>query len=72
MVLDVLRDPNDPNFDPQALLARPDQKKADGDEPEVKAPPVEKASDLLTRGMDSQLETALLLIKTRLLGEARG
>lgn len=72
MVLDVLRDPNDPDFDPHALIVRDDEKKAADDEPQDKAPPVTKASDLLTRGMDSQLETALLLLKTRLLGEARG
>jgi carboxyl-terminal processing protease len=73
MVLDILRDPNDPNFDPQAVISKPSDKKADPEEEaEDKAPPVERASDLLTRGMDSQLETALLLIKTRLLGEARG
>jgi carboxyl-terminal processing protease len=80
MLLDILRDPKDEKFDPQALLNKKkakkdkdkDKDKEDQEPEEPKAPPVKSADEILTRGMDPQLETALLLIKTRLIGEPRG
>lgn len=71
MLLDVLRDPNDPDFDPKTLISQP--KNNDQDEkPIEELPPIEKGEDILIHGLDPQLETALLLLKTRLLGDARG
>jgi len=68
-VLDVLRDPEDPNFDPNAILNNGDEDEQEGERQE---PAVEEPRDLITEGVDPQLETALLLLKTRVLGQQVG
>lgn len=72
LVLDVLREDGEA-FDPNAIINQQDQEDGDAeaDDEADEQPPVEKADDILTRGLDPQLETALLLLKTRLLGEPR-
>lgn len=60
MLLDVLRD-EDGEFDPQTIMRR-----REGDDADAR-PPVTSAQEILDRGMDPQIETALILLKTRLL-----
>jgi carboxyl-terminal processing protease len=69
MFLDIV---HDDKFDPNALISKPKPRKDDDDQPIEKAPPVKTAEEILSRGMDTQLETALILLKTRILGEGRG
>ena len=76
LVLDVLRADGD-HFDPNAILRNRNNdeegddvdKKAEGDAD--KLPPVKSPDEILSRGLDPQLDTALLLLKTRLLGDPR-
>ncbi len=68
--LDILRDKGQ-ELDPNAVISKPKPRK-DDDEPVEKPALVKNPEDLLTRGLDPQLETALLLLKTRLLGEPHG
>ena len=76
-VLDVLREEGE-EFNPESILRgfgadedEEDGEEGDGEQAEEKdLPPVDSPEDILTRGMDPQLQTALLLLKTRLLGDA--
>ena len=70
MVLDVLRDSNEQEVDLTSVLHE-DKKKdgEDGDVEEIRddAPPeITSAGELISDGIDPQLEAALLLLKTRL------
>ncbi|MBI1368620.1 MAG: PDZ domain-containing protein [Planctomycetes bacterium] len=73
LVLDVLHDGDDKNFDPNAIINKPKPKEGEAveEKPQDKLPPIKTADEILTRGLDPQLETAVLLLKTRLLGEPR-
>ena len=73
-VLDVLRGPGDDGFDPKRILHEvPKDKTKQGDKKDPNKPeprkfiPPKNAAELLTRGLDPQLNTAVLLVKTRLL-----
>ena len=64
MVIDVLRDPTD-QVDPESLIGHEDET-----ESSVKIEDLPKsAPEILERGYDPQLETAVLLLKARLVGD---
>ncbi|MAE60064.1 MAG: hypothetical protein CMJ49_01780 [Planctomycetaceae bacterium] len=67
MDLDILRDPNAP---PE--IATPDPDEVAADETEDDHPIVERADDILDKGLDPQLEAAVLLLKAALVGEPHG
>lgn len=70
MLLDIVQDKNQ-HFDPKALITQPKHK--DGDDAEAsKIPNVTDPDQLLTKGLDPQLDTALLLLKTRTLAANGG
>ncbi|MBI1372667.1 MAG: PDZ domain-containing protein [Phycisphaera sp.] len=72
--LDILREKGE-KIDPKQFLndaaaEKKDDKNADpADAEEAKEEPLASVSEILTRGMDPQLETALLLLKTRVLNQ---
>lgn len=65
MLLDVLREDGEA-IDPEAIMARRNDEDDDAAEDR---PVVTKADDILKFGLDPQLETALILLKTRLLSD---
>lgn len=72
-LLDILRTADD-NFDPEMFRRKPkkdkDKEKAEKDEDEEpRLQPLKSASELLTKGMDPQLETALILLKGKVFSE---
>lgn len=67
-LLDILRDGDGQAVDPEAVLnSRARDGEKDDDEPVEPKPEVDTANDILKHGIDPQLETALLLLKARLL-----
>lgn len=67
-LLDILRDEEGEAVAPEAVLnSRARDGEKDDDEPVEPKPEVKTASDILKHGIDPQLETALLLLKAKLL-----
>lgn len=70
-LLDILKDDAGEAVNPEDVLnSRAKDKDGDedkGDEPDEPKPEINTAADVLTHGIDPQLETALLLLKARLL-----
>jgi carboxyl-terminal processing protease len=67
MVVDALRTDGEVDFDPHAILGTVDEDEEDATFDD--GPPVTTVDEILTRGLDPQLETALLLLRARLLDE---
>ncbi|MDH3584280.1 MAG: S41 family peptidase, partial [Phycisphaerae bacterium] len=74
MILDVLPGAGEKAFNPALVISKPDPKDEDADRQELKrkAQAVRKADDLLTQGLDPQLNTALLLLQARVIGQRQG
>ncbi len=70
MLLDVLRDAEGQDVDPEALIGHGDDE--DDEAEEEPLPPIRDASDILTLGLDPQLETALILLKAQAIDDPRG
>ncbi len=74
MILDMLRE--DENFDPNTVLNREEdadpaapKENDDAEADRPKREPITSPDQIISRGLDPQLETALLLIQARLLGK---
>jgi len=69
MIVDVLKDADDPDIDPASVIGREDDEQTAGPKLGEDLPLPRDAAEVLEFGYDPQLEAAVLLLKARLIGD---